>query len=464
LCGTIKEVIKGLKIRVGLGMPRVAESGAHAHSDLKSGPVPKKAHRPIHSRRVVIMNIAVVGGGIAGLSLALGLKQRGIECHVYESAREIRELGVGITLLPHGMREFTALGLQGKLRAVAVENRESAFFNRFGQRIYSEPRGKFAGYPFPEFGIHRGKLHKVLYDAALEQCGADHIHTNRHLTGISQDGQGVTLGFKESSSGVQLAPVRADIVIACDGVNSAVRRQFYPDEKVVFTGINCWRGVTVHKPIFDGQTYMRVGTIDTGKIVIYPILDNVDGKGNQLINWTTEIRREGDGMNDWNKKGYVKDCIDIYKDWRFDWLDVVDMMESAEEVLEYPMVDKDPVAQWTFGRITFMGDAAHPMYPRGSNGSAQAVIDARTLADLLAQTRDPVAALIDYEQARLEPTAKVVRTNRSTPPDFIIMKVDELTGDKPFKNIDDVISQAELRQISEDYKKIAGFSVDAVKA
>ncbi len=410
------------------------------------------------------MNIAVIGGGIAGLSLALGLKQRGIACRVYESAREIKEVGVGITLLPHGMREFTALGLQDALRAVSVENKESAFFNRYGQFIYREARGKFAGYPFPEFGIHRGKLHTVLYDAARAQCGEQSILTNHHLTGLTQDENGVTLGFKESSSGAQLAPVKADIVIACDGVNSAVRRQFYPDESVVFTGINAWRGVSIHKPIFDGQTYMRVGTIDTGKIVIYPILDNIDGKGNQLINWTTEIRREGSGMNDWNKRGNIEDFIAPYEDWHFDWLDVPAMIRNSEDVFEYPMVDKDPVAQWTFGRVTFVGDAAHPMYPRGSNGSAQAVIDARTLADLLLKTKDPVTALKDYEKARIEPTATVVRTNRATPPDFIIMKVNELTGGKPFENINDVISQADLHQISENYKKIAGFTVDAVKA
>ncbi len=410
------------------------------------------------------MNIAVIGGGIAGFTLALALKQRGMACRVYESAREIKEVGVGITLLPHGMREFTALGLQDALRAVSVENKESAFFNRYGQFIYSEPRGIFGGYPFPEFGIHRGKLHTVLYDAARAQCGAENILTNHHLTGLVQDEKGVTLSFKESSSGAQLAPVKADIVIACDGVNSAVRRVFYPDESVVFTGINAWRGVSIHKPIFDGQTYMRIGTIDTGKIVIYPILDNVDGKGNQLINWTTEIGREGSGMNDWNKRGNIEDFIAPYEDWHFDWLDVPAMIRNSEDVFEYPMVDKDPVAQWTFGRVTFVGDAAHPMYPRGSNGSAQAVIDARTLADLLVQTKDPVVALKDYEKARVEPTATVVRTNRSTPPDFIIMKVNELTGGKPFENIDDVISQADLRQISENYKKVAGFTVDAVRA
>jgi 2-polyprenyl-6-methoxyphenol hydroxylase-like FAD-dependent oxidoreductase len=304
----------------------------------------------------------------------------------------------------------------------------------------------------------------VLYQAAREQCGEANILTNHHLTGFTQDERGVTLGFKETSTGRQLEPVTADIVIACDGVNSAVRRQFYPDEKLVFTGINAWRGVSIRKPIFDGQTYIRAGTIDTGKIVIYPILDNVDGKGNQLINWTTEVRREGSSMNDWNKKGDIADFIDLYKDWQFDWLDVADMIRNSEDVFEYPMVDKDPIEQWTFGRVTLLGDAAHPMYPRGSNGSAQAVIDARVLADLLGHKTDPVVALKDYEKARTEPTAKVVRTNRATPPDFIIMKVDELTGNKPFKNIDDVISQADLRQISENYKKIAGFSVDAVKA
>jgi 2-polyprenyl-6-methoxyphenol hydroxylase-like FAD-dependent oxidoreductase len=208
---------------------------------------------------------------------------------------------------------------------------------------------------------------------------------------------------------------------------------------------------------------MRVGSIETGKIVIYPIVDDVDGRGNQLINWMAEIRQPSVAMNDWNKPGNLADFHALYRDWRFDWLDVSELIATADMVLEYPMVDKDPVARWTFGRVTLMGDAAHPMYPRGSNGAAQAMIDARTLAESLRTLRDPLAALAAYEDARLEPTARIVRTNREHPPDYINIKVDQLTGGKPFRHIDDVISQEELRRISDEYKRIAGFSLAAVK-
>lgn len=406
--------------------------------------------------------IAVVGGGVAGLGLALSLHQRGIACDVYEAVPEVKELGVGITLLPHAMRELAALGVQDRLEAAGIENLESVFFNRYGQFIYKEPRGRHAGYPYPEVGIHRGKLHRILYEEALAQIGSARIHTDHRCTGVEQDEMGATVHFVDAK-GAKRPSVRADIVIACDGVNSTIRRQFYPDEKVAFAGINTWRGVTVHKPILTGKSYMRVGSIHTGKMVIYPIVDNVDGQGNQLINWMAEIQREGESMNDWNRPGNRADFEALYADWKFDWLDVPALIANAQQILEYPMVDKDPVARWTFGRVTFMGDAAHPMYPRGSNGAAQGLIDARTLAELLAVTPDPQAALQAYDQTRVGPTGKVVQTNRSTPPDYINIKVDELTGGRPFRHIDDVISQDELRQISENYKKIAGFSQQALK-
>jgi 2-polyprenyl-6-methoxyphenol hydroxylase-like FAD-dependent oxidoreductase len=407
--------------------------------------------------------IAVVGGGVAGLGLALSLHQRGIACDVYEAVPEVKELGVGITLLPHAMRELAALGVQDRLEAVGIENLESVFFNRYGQYIYKEPRGRHAGYPYPEVGIHRGKLHRILYEEALARIGPQHIHTDHRCTGVEQDAMGATVHFVDAQ-GNKRPGVRADIVIACDGVNSTIRRQFYPDEKVAFAGINTWRGVTVHQPILTGKSYMRVGSIHTGKMVIYPIADNVDGQGSQLINWMAEIQHEGEAMNDWNRPGNKADFEAIYADWKFDWLDVPALIANAQYILEYPMVDKDPVARWTFDRVTFMGDAAHPMYPRGSNGAAQGLIDARTLAELLAVTPDPQSALQIYDQARVDATARVVRTNRSTPPDFINIKVDELSGGKPFRHIDDLISQDELRQISENYKRIAGFSQDAVKS
>jgi 2-polyprenyl-6-methoxyphenol hydroxylase-like FAD-dependent oxidoreductase len=252
--------------------------------------------------------------------------------------------------------------------------------------------------------------------------------------------------------------------VACDGINSIARKQFYPDDKIAFTGINTWRGITRRKPILTGRTYMRIGSILTGKIVVYPIVDRIDADGNQLINWMAEIKRDTEAANDWNKPGQLDDFYSLYENWRFDWLDVAQLIRDADQILEYPMVDKDPIDRWTFGRVTLAGDAAHPMYPRGSNGSAQAAIDARTLADELAGHPDPVDALRAYEAARSGPAAKVVRTNREHPPDFINIRVEELVGDQPFERLEDHISQAELRSLSERYKQIAGFSLADVTA
>ena len=410
------------------------------------------------------MQVAIVGGGICGLTLALNLKERDIACRVYERAPEIRELGVGITLLPHAMREFTTLGLGDALLKTGIENRECAFFNRFGQLIYREDRGKFAGYPFPEVGIHRGRLHVVLYKTVLKRLGRDAVLTDRECTGIEQDDDGVDIHFKQTTTGKPSGTVRADVVIACDGINSALRKQFYPNDKVAFSGINTWRGVTRRKPILGGRTYIRVGSILTGKIVIYPIIDDVDGEGNQLINWMAEIKRDTTEQNDWNKPGNLADFFPLYEGWHFDWLDVAQMIRDADQILEYPMVDKDPIERWTFGRVTLAGDAAHPMYPRGSNGAAQAAIDAHTLADLLKTTSDSREALKAYEAARVAPAAKVVRTNREQPPDFINIKVEELVGDRPFDNLDKYITQDELRALSERYKRIAGFALSDVAA
>jgi 2-polyprenyl-6-methoxyphenol hydroxylase-like FAD-dependent oxidoreductase len=407
------------------------------------------------------MEIAIIGGGICGLSLALNLHRRGIKCRVYERAPEIKALGVGITLLPHAMREFAALGVADELLAAGIENLESCFFNRFGQLIYKEPRGKHAGYQYPEVSIHRGNLHVILYRAAAARLGPEGIRTNHDCVRVEQDDSGATAFFAEHSTGRALPPVRADAIIACDGINSVIRKQFYPDDDVAFAGINTWRGVTRRKPILTGRSYMRVGSILTGKMVIYPIVNDIDAEGNQLINWMAEIKQDTYEKNDWNKPGDLSDFFHLYKDWRFPWLDVAEMIQKADQILEYPMVDKDPIDRWTFGRVTLAGDAAHPMYPRGSNGAAQAAIDARVLADLLAGNDAPTA-LKAYETARVGPAAKVVRTNREQPPDFINIKVEQLVGDRPFENLDDYITQDELRAMSDDYKRAAGFTLDDV--
>ena len=241
-----------------------------------------------------------------------------------------------------------------------------------------------------------------------------------------------------------------------------MRKQFYPAEQVAFTGINTWRGVTRRKPILTGRSYLRIGSIRTGKIVIYPIVDDIDGDGNQLINWTTEIQRDTTDKNDWNKPGKLEDFLPLYADWTFDWLDVAALIRESDLILEYPMVDKDPVRQWTFGRVTLVGDAAHPMYPRGSNGAAQALIDGRTWPICCGRrtTRSRRSAPMRTPASR--PPRASCSTNRETPPDFINIKVEELTGDRPFQNLDDFITQDELRALSDQYKRIAGFARETV--
>jgi 2-polyprenyl-6-methoxyphenol hydroxylase-like FAD-dependent oxidoreductase len=408
------------------------------------------------------MEIAIVGGGIGGLTLALALHQRGLPCRVYEGAPEVKELGVGITLLPHAMRELTALGLGETLARQGIENRESCFFNRFGQLIYAEPRGRVAGYPVPEVGIHRGRVHLTLWRAAVERLGAGRVLADHQCVGLEQSDQHVTLHLRSTASGAPRASVTADVVVACDGVNSVVRRHFYPADELRFVGINTWRGVTRARPILTGRSYIRIGSIQRGNLVIYPIIDDVDGQGRQLINWTAQVAQPGYDRNDWNKPGRLEDFLHIYAQWTFDWLDVPDLIRRSDVIFEYPMVDKDPIDRWTFGRVTLLGDAAHPMYPRGSNGAAQAILDARALADRLAAGGDPPAALQGYETARSGPTARVVRTNREHPPDYLIRRVEELVGDAPFDDLGRYITPAELRRLSEDYKRIAGFALEDV--
>jgi 2-polyprenyl-6-methoxyphenol hydroxylase-like FAD-dependent oxidoreductase len=404
------------------------------------------------------INIAIVGGGIAGLSFALGLHHRGIDCDVFESVSEVKEIGVGITLLPHGMRELAELGLQDALEAAGIENLESVFYTQHGQYVYKEARGRHAGYALPEIGIHRGKLHRILFEAAIKRLGSDKVHTGMRCSGFVQNSDGVQLDFLNTHTNT-IVSLEAQIAVACDGVNSVIRKQMHPDDALCFAGINTWRGVTVHPPILTGKSYLRIGTVEVGKMVIYPIIDNVDGKGNQLVNWVAELQKPNAVMNDWNRPGDPAVCAEIFKNWTFDFLNVPELILKADKVFEYPMVDKNALPFWTQGRVTLMGDAAHPMYPRGSNGSAQALIDARTLADQLSQHADPKEALKSYEALRLAPTAKVVETNRNVPPDFIIMKAEELSGGKPFRHIDDLISQDELRQISDNYKSVAGFAL-----
>lgn len=410
------------------------------------------------------MDVLVVGGGVGGLTLGLMLHERGIPCRIFEAAPELKPLGVGINLLPHATKELGELGLEPALAKVAVTTLDARFYNRFGQLAYAEPLGRHAGYDWPQFSIHRGDLHEALLDAFRARAGADRYVLGHQCVAVDQEADGVTVRFQDPLTKAELPPVRGSAAIGSDGIHSAVRKQLYPHEgPPLYSGINMWRGVTRWKPIETGASMIRVGWLSTGKIVIYPIRNNIDAEGRQLVNWACEVETPKYKTRDWNRPGRLEDFMWAYQDWKFDWLDVPAFIRASEGILEYPMVDQDPLQRWSFGRVTLLGDAAHPMYPRGSNGGGQAILDARALADALAAEADPVFALKAYEARRLEATAKVVWSNRTTPPDRILREIYLRSGDRPFENIDDVISREELIRITDAYKRVAGYTKEGLR-
>jgi 2-polyprenyl-6-methoxyphenol hydroxylase-like FAD-dependent oxidoreductase len=409
-----------------------------------------------------VNDILIVGGGIGGLTLALELAQRGIAHRVFEAAPEIKPVGVGVNLLPHATKMLAELGLEPALARVAVETAQSHFYNRFGQLIYKEPLGRGAGLGWPQFSIHRADLQAALMaraGAVAQRASAPAaswpLELGKKCIGFEQGEEGVTLRFEDGSSACGAA------AIGCDGIHSVLRRQLFPqDGPPRYSGVNMWRGITRWQPYLGGATMVRAGWLATGKMVIYPIRTYADGT--QLVNWVFEIETPRFKQWDWNRPARVEDFFAHVADWHFDWLDIPAMLRAAELVLEYPMVDKDPLARWTHGRVTLLGDAAHPMVPRGSNGAGQAILDARALAEELSRAAPP-QALAAYEARRLAPTSNVVLENRRNPPDAILREVFERTGDKPFRRIEEVIDNAELREISDRYKRVAGYDRDTLQ-
>lgn len=404
-------------------------------------------------------DVLIVGGGIGGLALALSQHQAGISCRVFEAAPEVQPLGVGINILPHGMRELCELGLQDALMALAIETRELAFYSRHGQFIYKEPRGRFAGYDWPQLSIHRADLHKVLLEATIERLGADAVRLGYRCLKAEQDSSGVTLHFDKAE------PQRGKVAVGCDGIHSALRWQLYPDQgPPKYSGVNMWRGAVRWPAFLGGDTMVSTGWMTVGKTVIYPIRPGTPETGGKpLINWVAEIERPEAVRQDWTGRGRLGDMMPAFAGLKFDWLDITGMIESTEEILEYPMVDRDPLPRWTFGRITLLGDAAHPMYPRGSNGAGQSIVDARFLTGQIKQHGTTEQALQQYEAVRGPATANVVLANRNNPPDAILREVWQRSGGNRFERIEDVISPDELQAISDRYKKVAGFDRDSLR-
>lgn len=409
--------------------------------------------------------VLIVGAGIGGLTLALELHKAGFECRIFEAAAELKPIGVGINILPHASRVLSGLGLEAELSRVGVITQESVYYNRFGQHIFTEPAGRNAGYEWPQYSIHRGDLQTVLARAVVDRLGPDALVTGHRCVSAEQDEHGVTVHFRlGSDEGAPTVSARADAVVACDGVHSAIRKQLHPGEGAPrYSGYNMWRGVAPWEPVLSGASMIRAGWLATGKMVIYPIRDRVDEQGRQLVNWVAEIETPRHIDRDWNRSGQVEDFVHAFADWQFDWLDVPALIRSSQDILEYPMVDQDPLDTWGEGRITLLGDAAHPMVPRGSNGAGQAILDARALVEALTAHADDVrASFTAYENERRPATAAVVQANRTNPPDAILREVYERTGDQPFEHIEDVIPAADLESLIGRYKTVAGYSQEAL--
>lgn len=408
--------------------------------------------------------VIILGGGIGGLTFALELHKRGIPFKVYEAAAEYKPLGVGLNLLPHAMKSLAALGLLDALMEKGVETKEYQFITRNGQLVHTDPRGRAAGYDIPQCSIHRGDLHQVLIDAVIERSGADAIVMGHKGLSVAQTKDEAIVHFVDPA-GNALPDARGAVVVACDGVNSIVRKQFHPEEAVPrYEGTMNYRGTTKWKPFLTGATMIYMGTTETGKLILYPIRDDIDGEGTQLINWVIEIQRPNTHlMRDWNRTSDINDFIEDFEMCNFDFLNIPELMRKADHVFEYPMCDQDTLPWWSKGRITLLGDAAHPMMPRGSNGAAQAIIDGEVLAEMLVKDADWPKVLTDYENTRRVAVGNIVEANRGIAPDAILRVVEERTGGKPFDDINDIIPQAERDEWQARYKQTVGFAPDQLK-
>ena len=404
--------------------------------------------------------VIVVGGGIGGLATALSLHEAGIDVEVHESVDRMGALGVGINLLPHAVRELDALGLLPALEAESVAPTTLAYFTKRGEAIWDEPRGRAAGYGWPQLSIHRGVLQRVLLDAVVVRLGADRVHTGHHFVGVDEFDDRVVAHFAPRRGAPAHADVEGALLVAADGIHSVMRNIRYPHEGMPrWNGAMLWRGLAEGPPVLDGRTMIWAGHPDQ-KFVGYPIADLPGGR--QVFNFVAEFRMDDVELferEDWNQPGVLGDFIDRFESWVFPWLDVPALIRSSSGTYRFPMVDRDPVDRWSFGRTTLLGDAAHPMYPIGSNGASQAILDARVIAACLrCHPGDPVSALQRYDEERRPATGAIVLANRGMGPELPMQLVEERAPDG-FADIADVITPDEIAEVTEGYRRTAGFAL-----
>ncbi len=408
------------------------------------------------------MKILIAGAGIGGLTAALSLHAHGFDVTVFESALEIKPLGVGINILPSATRELFELGLQAKLDKIAIRTRAMNYYNRHGKLVISAPCGEYAGYRWPQYSIHRGELQLMLRDAFVSTAGSDRVVCNHRLADFAQTSSLVMATFVDPISDAVKARVDGHVLIGADGIHSTVRGKLLPGEgQPRYSGMMSFRGSVVGKPYLDGETMIIVGDVRR-KFVSYPISRMLQAEGKSHINWIAGLP-VGEQMpeEDWNRQAEFDRLAPLYREWRFDWLDVPQIMGDTRQIFEFPLQDREPLSQWTFGRVTMLGDAAHPLIPVSSSGAVQAIIDGRALAFALARNADVEMALKTYEADRLEKANRLVRSSRKNGPDEVL----ELARRRCPSYTDDIhayVSHDELQKVLDDFRDAAGIGVEAL--
>ncbi|MBL8361243.1 MAG: flavin-dependent oxidoreductase [Rubrivivax sp.] len=409
--------------------------------------------------------VLIAGGGIAGMALALTLHQIGVPCIVHEAVADLQPLGVGINLQPNAVRELHDLGFTNDvLDTIGIQAREWALVGRNGNDVYAEPRGLLAGYRWPQYSVHRGQLQMLMLRAVQDRLGPQAVRLGHRVVGYRNDEHGAT-ALIETRDGAR-TEARGALVVACDGLHSAVRAQMHPTQPPIqWGGAIMWRGTTPGVPIRSGASFVGVGSL-RHRVVLYPISRPDPATGLSTINWIAEItvdNSQGWRQGDWNRRVALSEFSHHFDGWNYGWLDVPAMLRGASEIFEYPMIDRDPVPTWVDGRVALLGDAAHVMYPVGSNGASQAIVDARMLGAAMVEHGVGPAALAVYDRKLCGPVSALVLRNRGAGPFGILGLVDERCGGV-FDHIDDVIPAAERDAFMAGYKQAAGFAIETLNA
>lgn len=408
--------------------------------------------------------VLIAGGGIAGLTMALTCHQIGVPAVVLESVRTVAPLGVGINLQPNAIRELYDLGFADDLNAIGIEATEWALVGRGGNDVWAEARGRPAGYDWPQYSVHRGKLQILLYQAVLDRLGPDSVLTGHRVAGYRNTSTGVVAEVDTRDGNT--TEIEGSLLIAADGLHSTVRARMHPDQpEPQWGGQILWRGATPGPPVRSGAAFTLVGTLDQ-RFVHYPISAVDSDTGLQLQNWIAELTVDtGNGLpgSDWNKQVDIEKFLPAFADWTFDWLDIPSLVRGAPAVWEFPMVDRDPVDQWVDGNVCLIGDAAHVMYPVGSNGASQAIVDARVMGAKFLECGVTPDALTSFEAQLLASMSALVLRNRGHGPIGILEVVDERCGGW-FDDIDDVIPRAEVEAFMSNYKAAAGFAIESLNS